>query len=165
MERKYCRCDLQINNRILHTIWYDNDYSGFHLTESGSIAAFDSIAELDKYAAEMNVQLKKSSRTYNFDAIAKWLKDPKGKTVLCSEFLDLYNLAGDFRNSLAERNLDVEDKSYPNLLVKLFWGCNLTAVTPPCKKFKPVWSKAEVRELRRAMRESLLVFNSNLDVT
>jgi|JI7StandDraft_1071085.scaffolds.fasta_scaffold20345_5 hypothetical protein len=167
MNRRFFSYGLQISGRIVYTIWYDNDYSGFQLTQSGLILAFGNLLDINKYAAEVNIELVEMDEciTHDFDVIDEWLKAPKGKTVKCSEFLNLYNLAGDFRNSLAERNLDIEDKSYPDLLEKLFWGCNNQAVTPAGKKFTPIWTKAEVRALRRVMRESLLVFNKNLDFT
>lgn len=164
MNRKFYRCCIQLNRRLFFTIWYDNDYSGFHLTEGGLIPAFDCLSELNKYAAEIGIRLYEGYDyiTYDFDVVVEWLKAPKGKTIKCSEFLNLYNRAGDFRNALAEQNLDILDKSYPVILEKLFWGCNNPSVTPPGKKFTPVWSKAQVREMRRAMRESLLVFEKNL---
>lgn len=138
MDCRFFSYGLQVSGRMVYTIWYDNDYSGFHLTNSGLILAFGNLADLNKYAAEVNIKFERMNGciTYDFDGIAEWLKAPKGKTVKCNQFLDLYNLAGDYRNSLAKRNLDIEDKSYPKLLEKLFWGCNLAPVTPPGKNIR-----------------------------
>lgn len=164
MERDFFICPIQINRKVVYTINYQNDFSGFHLTPDGSIAAFTSISKLDEYAAQMKITHLRCLETYNLDIAFDWLKSPKGKSIECSKFIDVWNLSGDYRNAVAQKNMDSEDKSHAELYQKLFWGCNLPAVTPAGKKFRPVWTKAEVRELKRVMRESLSIFEQHLSV-
>jgi hypothetical protein len=163
MERSYYRCSIRLNGRDVLIICYDNDFSGIVLSNGIMIPAFKFDHDLETYARTQNlVVMQGQGVKYDLDLVSSWLTKPRHRTIACSTFLDTYNLAGDYRNSVASRNLDIEDKAHAQLLAKLFWGCNLPSVTPAGKRFLPVWTKEEVKELQTIIQESYSLLRNHL---
>ncbi len=165
MVRKYFLHPILINGEVVTAVWFDNDYSGFHLTPTKTIPAFRSAAEATALAMELGAKMPIDSiELLDVDTCAAWIAKPVARGVNCSDFLYLYNAAGDFRNSLANANLDLGDKTHLKITEKLFWGCNLPSMTPPGKSWTPVWTKKELKELRIMMRESVNIFQKHLSL-
>ncbi|BDD06555.1 hypothetical protein [Aureibacter tunicatorum] len=85
----------------------------------------------------LNYQKVAFEEVYDFDNV---LKDLKQKRVNCPNTLNCVNLMTDM--GLDTKNL-IKDNTYK----KLFWGCNIKAVTPKDAIYEPIWNKSEFQEL------------------
>ncbi len=165
LESIYATYPILLDDRIVYAIWFDGDYSGFNLTQSGEIAAFPSEAAAREFAIVLAKGLPiETTDLLNLDVCKKWMAKPSARSVNCSAFLRAYDAASDYRNSIARANLDLGDKSHLRVLDKLFWGCNLPAVTPKGKSYIPIWTKKEVKELRTMLEECIAVFEAKLSI-
>ena len=96
-----------------------------------------------------------------------WCLAPDAAGIDCSSFVDAWN----FFDDLAGLS-DGADTPYIRLsrtrgacYDKLFWGCNLPAVTPAGERFEPVWHAAEVAEIREVLAVGLDLLVSELNAT
>jgi len=94
--------------------------------------------------------------------IANWCAAPDMAGVDRAAFLDAWN----FLNDLAGLR-DGADTPYTRLsrgaaecYDKLFWGCNLSGVTPPSERFESAWQADELIAIHRVMEAGLELFES-----
>lgn len=78
------------------------------------------------------------------------------KTTTCSALLNGWNFLEDIARTVdAPKNLRIYTKKGPlfKMYEKLFYGNNLGSVTPKGKEYSPIWTEAELRAFRPALRE------------
>lgn len=98
---------------------------------------------------------------HNLDRVLKDLSRKKPAQLNCQELLAAWNLLGDVSNSVGG-SFD-EDKAHAHKIYdKLFWGCNLPAVTPEGKHYVPLWSRGEYSMMRQILGEGLALFRRHI---
>jgi hypothetical protein len=97
---------------------------------------------------------------HDLDLIKRWLSNPRSSRVECGQFLSAWNL---FRDIMATLNMDqslLSDHYVDRIYQKLFWGSNLPSVTPLKKHYSPLWSRRELRTMKRILGNGLALFRS-----
>jgi hypothetical protein len=99
---------------------------------------------------------EEESAFWDFDNILAWCNDPH-PPVDCSHLLNAWNMLADIHASRGKTNnlLSNADQRGWAIYEKLFWGCNLPAVTPEGQKSEPTWSVEECRSLAQLLRLGL----------
>jgi hypothetical protein len=147
---------------LLFLLWRDGGDSADEVLvqTDGTIPLFDT----EKAAREAASQSERFSEQpvgppLDLDAARSWCKTPTDTTVDASLVLGAWNLFADveaIRNEPKFRALDRDaDRSYD----KLYFGCNLPAVTPDGKAYEPQWSDAEVTQLRTLLTAGFDLFD------
>lgn len=129
------------------------DDAGFVLTFPGEQAAREAPS------VESEAVSPEQTAVYDLDAIETWAKST-AEVRDCSELLNAWNLFGDLPRG---ENLFGEAAARANLVYdKLFWGCNLPAMTPPGEHYVPIWSASETAALKRLLMLGLAEFRGRI---
>jgi len=150
-------CELSWHGRRGFFIWLSNDHDSVVLDGAGSIRLFDSLDSLSQFVLTEGLTLtEKDSSFWDFDRVLAWCSDPR-PPVDCSNLLNAWNLLADIHASRGETNdlLSHTDQRGQAVYEKLFYGCNLPAVTPEGQRFDPTWSVEECRSLAQLLRLGL----------
>ena len=176
MIRTHYQCWFRLDGADRYLIWYTVEDSGYDadgvvLDASGHIPTFRTIEALHHYAAEHEIGLAgEEPRLHDLDCVQDWLnlrgkrsrKHVRRTTVDCNAFLAAWNLFSDVRFSLGQlsgKRLTPHTRRPYN---KLFYGCNLPAITPPGKHYEPIWPNYEVAVLRKVLGSGLKLFRCRL---
>lgn len=164
-ERLHYLCRVRLNGTFLFVLWYSGERDGLARDESGLLLAADTPPALTALAEANGIaEVSHEQADYDFDRIRAWCADPKPIGVDCPEFLNAWNFFDDAAEQTegAEaprpRPTDRAEACYE----KLFWGCNLPAVTPPGEWFAPEWRADELTEIRLVLEAGLAHFESEL---
>lgn len=85
---------------------------------------------------------------YDFDAIKAWCAS-SAATLDCATLLNAWNLLGDLPH--AGNLFAWADARARGVYDKLFFGCNLPAITPRGEHYVPTWSASEISALKRLL--------------
>ncbi len=131
-------------------LWFTGETDGVITDAEGRVLTFASARDLIEYAslAELVVS-REEPRLHDLDAVRAWLADPRGESVDCDETLCAWNLFVDVARSVSASGeaFLAADAAQGALYDRVFWGCNLPAVTPEGEAFHPSWTRDEVRGL------------------
>jgi hypothetical protein len=150
-------CELSWHGRRAFFIWLSNDQDRVLLDPAGSIRLFDSLRSLSQFLLAGGLTLSEEDCSlWDFDQVLAWCSDPR-PPVDCSHLLEAWNMLADIHASRGKTNdlLSHADQRGRAVYEKLFWGCNLPAVTPEGQTFDPVWSGEECRSLAQLLRLGL----------
>jgi hypothetical protein len=180
-ERCYYLCRVRFRGAEVFVLWYSDDCDGFVRDEAGRLLAASSPESLLDVAAFMGISSEDSEPTgYDFDHLRAWCAAPKASEIDCNTFLDAWNFFDDLarlhecrdtpwarlsRGARLHSSDTPEVRSRKGALPpydKLFWGCNLPAVTPPGERYEPKWSARDLAQIRRVMKSGLDLFESEL---
>jgi hypothetical protein len=136
-------------------IWYedyqagrDGDFDGVW-SDGRYVPVFVSTQRLQSYAQTHGIQVEDNGVTYNFDVVKQWLKKPRLRAMNCDEFLAAWNLLADVSRSVGG-DFDPEPDRTLKIYQKMFWGNNLTALTPPGRYYVPFWQRHELRRCAKS---------------
>ena len=150
MMRKHYRVRYRLDGLDRYLIWFSDDSDGVVLETGRSVASFRTRSDLDSFAESRGLAFEPGEPAeFDLDSVEAWLREPDGSTVDCDVFLNAWNLFGDIASSRGDASLERSSLSAGRVYGKLFWGCNVPAVTPDGEQYVPSWSDREVAELRR----------------
>ena len=151
-------CYFRSNSEQKYFLWLSADLDGVGL-EACKVAVFADIPAIQSYASVKGMILSSEEPVfYDFEELSRWVCEPLSDSVNCNDFLNAWNLFGDAASSLGVGFIGA-DKRLNSIYDKLFWGCNLPAVTPPAKSYEPIWSQAETVALASVVAEGLALFD------
>jgi hypothetical protein len=153
-ERQHFIVPYRLDDQDRFLIWFSGERDGVLLTETGAVVTFanETAAAAFAQAQGLSIELD-AGGCWNFDAIARWIERPASDTIDCNAFYDVWNLLGDIADSNGTL-LDFSDDER-HVHGKLFWGCNVPAVTPPSEHFVPEWHEDQIRTLTNALNGAL----------
>ena len=169
-ERIYsCPVALKLKGRTAFVLWVEPPKGENYLFKhSGLIFIARSETELRRRAKTSRapkVMWKWKSRI-DLDAFVKQAARLKAgsfsKPPTCKTLLDGWNFLEDIARTVnAPKNLRIYTKKGPifKMYDKLFHGNNLRPVTPEGKEYWPIWTEAELRAFRPALRELTNLLN------
>lgn len=151
--------------RTRFLIWCDDQSGNHYLRDGDDLIVGDSLDALRNMLAEKSKEVDWGSSCVidldhllnDFEAVS--IEHTSGKNQN-SLFLDVWNFFEDLiRTFELEQNFSrfrtpCLDKVYE----KIFWGCNLPAVTPEGKSYSPLWADSEIEAWREYMCELRRVF-------
>lgn len=151
----------RLDGRERFLLWFSDESDGVITDAEGSVPTFASARELDGYARRASLTLSNEEpRLHDLDAVRAWLADPRAETIDCDESLCAWNLFVDVARSVTETSEEflAVDGAQGSLYERVFWGCNLPAVTPDGEAFHPSWTRDEVRALAAVLTRGLELF-------
>jgi len=138
-------------------IWRLDDIDGVIVDENGAMLTFESCVEAEAYAQSQGIALKEAEpEFYDLDAIVDWITNPDPANVDCSRFNSAWNLFTDVAAS-TRYAFDTDIPRTRKVYDKLFWGCNLPAVTPEGCSYEPIWLPDEIALLCEVLRAGMVM--------
>jgi hypothetical protein len=94
---------------------------------------------------------------YDFDTVQAWCASTAAP-LDCATLLNAWNLLGDLPHT--ENLFTWADVRAKGVYDKLFFGCNLPAITPRGEHYVPTWSRSEISALKRVLLLGLAEFRA-----
>lgn len=164
-ERLHYLCQVRLNEALVFVLWYSGERDGFVRDEDGRLLMSSTPEALTAVAGARDVSsVGCEPADYDFDRIRAWCSAPEASGIDCSAFLNAWN----FFDDVAELSGGADtpqtrlSRGAAACYDKLFWGCNLPAVTPPGGWFEPDWRADELTEIRLVLEAGLKHFESEL---
>lgn len=152
-DQYYAVC-FRFEHKEYFLIWISSDIDRLVLSTEKKLAVFSSIEELIMFAEQSDFLVHSEvTPLYDFDALADWTKVPDPNKIDCKIFLDAWNMSGDIEKSFG-RKLEEPDESSA-VYDKLFYGNNLSSITPQGEHYIPQCSKDEVTCIVSVFEEGL----------
>ena len=143
-------------------LWYSNETDGVLIGDNGLLQVFRSQSEAEEQARTLNLVLsKEKSAFYDMNRITDWVASPSAATLDCPALLDAWNMFRDISAS-TETSFDSDENETLPIYNKLFWGCNLPAMTPSGEHYEPIWDTQEIQLLVHLMQSGLQMFRRNI---
>lgn len=156
---EYFKFEFIIDNKKFICIWFSGEKDGF-ISEGGKIKDFCNFDQLHSYALENNIEIIDEGSELSVDFAQKW-DFTKEKVINCKYFLHFWNMISDLSYSVNENFYgDKKNRTLNKIYDKLFYGNNLPAITPEGKEYIPIWSKKEIDELNKVVKDGLRIMNS-----
>lgn len=146
-------CLARLDGGSVVFLWEGGDVDRVVLDDARSIRTF-----VDEVVARAGGVSPERTAVFDLDAIEAWCRsdDPP---LACSALLNAWNLFGDLPRSDLYTDADARANAVHR---KLFYACNLPAVTPPGEHFVPTWDVAELAALRHVLVLGLAAFRARL---
>ena len=155
--RSHFAVQYKLNGTERYLVWYSDETDGVLLALPERVATFQDLEALDRYLLHKGLNRDSDAPShYDFDRLADWLDKPSAATVNCPFILDCWNMLSDATRSLG--SAAPSPSGTTDVCDKLFWGCNLPAVTPPGKHFTPEWSDGEIASISSVLSTGLKAF-------
>ena len=137
---------------------------GVEVDASGRIPTFSDAAEYHAYAAAHGYSLvDERILHYDLDALRTWCETPDAATLSPEPFLDAWDLFADLPGPQELKNLfDAIDGPRAALWDKLFFSSSRSYATPESRKYIPVWTSEDLRDLSHTLRLGLATFEGRL---
>lgn len=150
MSRDVYKLLYRLDGRERLLLWFSDEPDGVITDAEGRVPTFASARDLIEYASlGEHVVSNEEPRLHDLDAVRAWLADPRAETVDCDRTLCAWNLFIDVARSMTASNeaFLAADAARGAIYRRVFWGCNLPAVTPEGEAFHPSWTREECQEL------------------
>jgi len=162
MSNEYFNLWFRLDAHDAHLIWFNGEPDGVIVDANGKVACFLNDEDLLRYASSLNLSVKtEEPNLHDLDSVASWLKTENVETVDCNVFLAAWNLFDDVSRSVGG-DFDADRKKTRKIYEKLFWGTNIPVVTPEGKSYTPIWSKRELKTIRKVLGEGLSLFREKV---
>lgn len=162
MSREYYAYGYCLDEKDSFLIWFSNEKDGFVVDENGFIPSFKTIKELKDYAIEKKLVIDSENLKFlNLDIVENWIKSDAKEIENYSLFLDTWNLFDDISSS-TDGTFDVDRTFTYNIYDRIFWGCNIPAMTPLQESFTPTWTKKELKIIRKTLNSGFQMFRGKI---
>ena len=146
--------------------WSGEDRDGVLITPGRVVPCFLSMPALRSYAQKHSAAPMSDEEPllHDLDILAHWLRSKRrtrARHVDCDAFLAAWNLFGDLSLSLGA-SFDADKERTRRIYLKLFYGNNLPAVTPPGEWFVPYWSGREMDMMHEVLSHGLALFRASV---
>ena len=156
--RKHHLVSFQWNGKDHYCIWFNNRTSGF-IVEDRRLKWFATRQELEQYAGQRDMMLGDDEQELALRPLnkAQEVSDSAG----CNHYICIWNMAEDVARSL-KLPFYGKNKATDDIYDKLFWGCNLPAMTPEGEEYIPEWSQEELGLLAKVIDEGISIIVKSL---
>jgi len=163
MSREYYSYWYRLNNEDSFLIWFSNEKDGFVVNENGFVPSFNNKSDLKMYADKIQIKVDVDNPNLtDLDIIKTWLNNSE-KIEDYNSFLDAWNLFEDI--SISSNGDFDENKEVTNdIYNRIFWGCNIPAVTPEGESFTPTWTIEELKTIRETLNYGLQMFKKKINL-
>lgn len=149
-------CRMKVHDRFL--IWYSSREGddGLVTSDNGQLLSLNEGSSAKRYASESGLDLDPGDAPlYDVNELDDWINN-RSQPTDCELLVDFWNLFADIAASVPhESRFRALDRSEPKIYDKLFFGNNLSVMTPPGKEYEPLWSDAEVSHIVEVMTAGL----------
>lgn len=142
---------LMLDGDRLFLLWRDGGDSADEVLvqDDETIPLFETVATARAEAAPSEPFSDDTNEVpLDLDAVRAWCSSPTAATLDCGLVLNAWNLFADVVAIRNHPDFRVLDARAGHAYDKLFFGCNLPAVTPEGESYEPEWSQEEVEQIR-----------------
>lgn len=162
MGREYYKLWYRLDGDDGYLIWYSDEKDGVAVDSGGKVPSFRHAGGLLEYAAAHGLTFVEGDMIpHNLDALAVWLQKQELRRVDCDSLLTAWNLFADVSRSIGG-GFDTDPELTVRIYEKIFWGNNLSAVTPAGKCYRPIWTGHELKLMREVLGFGLSLFRESL---
>jgi hypothetical protein len=165
MDLKWYPTELIFDGKKIYVLWTSGDEDELNrdrvLVDDLGVVWFNEIQDLLNYVDEHELALFQRSVEHSIDIDAGVSALSESEHLNCSAVMGAWNMSWDFANGTMadfEQRSDEHDAIYD----KLFFGCNLPAMTPPGEHFVPEWDEDELDLLRRTIDQGVSLIRASL---
>lgn len=162
MAREYYKLWYRLDEKDLYLIWFTNDVDGVFVDSKCRVPVFYSEAELETYAAKLKLTIVAGELIlHDLDSVVQWLQKSEKIDPNCDQILAVWNMLDDVFRSLGKAfssKSAIENKVYD----KLFYGNNLSAITPEGEHYEPAWSSQEITLISQTLELGLHQFRASI---
>lgn len=163
MNRQYYPVSYLLGKARRYLIWFttdlDGNQDGVCVDGDSKVATFGTFDELECYVQDRRIGPLNHSDPifYDLDLVVEFCKGQMADKLDCPKILEAWNLFNDVARSCGNGGtlFREEERLLDQIYDKVFWGCNLPAMTPEGENFEPSWSPEEVNILRKLMTTGL----------
>jgi hypothetical protein len=158
-------CRLRLNDANVFVVWYSSDRDGFVRSDGGRLLARSAREALLADARSKDIQFADFDVIdYDFDRIRSWCNRPDAASVECSPFLNAWNFFDDLAglHNGGDQPYIRLSRAAGGCYDRLFWGCNLSPVTPPGEHFEPVWQADELMMIQEVLLAGVELLESEI---
>ena len=167
MEKYHVELCYRLNNKNAYLICIGGEQDSLVTDDLGFVRGFTNPQSLLVYAQSKDISFSMfpnhSSELNLIDIgyLENRLLRKKARTLKCDKLLSVWNLFWDVSYTVGhdfDQNKEITNKVYD----KLFFGCNLPAVTPLGKSYSPIWSSSEIKLIRSILTQGLQMFKEKV---
>lgn len=162
LTRTYFRCWFRMQQLDLYALWYTNDYQGFWLDSSGRLPAYQRVSELEAFCHAQAIDLfEEEPILHDLDRVLRW-SESESEDPDCKEVLKAWNLCNDLRCTILGEEIYSSGLNAGPLYEKVYFGTNPKVFNPNGPPYLPSWTRSEIDELKRIIRNGIAVFVDRL---
>lgn len=142
-----------------YLLWWQE---GVFVTANRRVPVFRSLDHLRTFAEREGIIPRDPDPSpFDLDRITQWLDRPEPTTIDCSSFLNVWNL---FDNVALGTNsvFPPDEVDWIDAYNRLFYGCNLPAITPPGEHFTPTWDSDDVAIITTVLTNGLALMRDHV---
>jgi hypothetical protein len=163
MKREYYILWYRLDKKDSYLIWFSTEEDdGVFIDKSNFVPGFSNIQDLQNYCEQKKIVIKTEELLlHDLDIVKNWLSYTKDKIEDYNPLLVAWNLFDDFSNSI-KGDFDKDRDLTNNIYNKIFWGCNIPAMTPEGESFTPSWTKKELKIIRETLNFGFQMFREKV---
>ncbi len=155
MDRYYI-CKFILDKMIYYCLWHSDTDDFFKINED--IVYCNSVEDIKKIIKNENLIVGEEIAEYDCEKIEKFSKN---NILSPNEILNFWNILMDLSKSLKVNFIGNDrTKKIDKIYAKLFYGCNLPAITPENEEYIPVWTKKEIRKIKEIIENGLFILRN-----
>jgi hypothetical protein len=155
-------CSVRLDGVYRIFLWDSGD-DGFDrvvVDDQGMLVEFPSESAAREARRPAGYELSPEPVThYDLDTVQSWCASSTA-SLDCATLLNAWNLLGDLPHG--ENLFTYADERAMGVYDKLFFGCNLPAITPSGRYYVPTWTASEITALKRVLQLGLAEFRARL---
>ncbi|MES2037111.1 MAG: hypothetical protein V4495_04685 [Pseudomonadota bacterium] len=161
MNHIYYPCWYRLAGKDAYLLWHDSPKNHVATDIFKRALHFKTIAGIENYAHQhgLNLQVNEPA-LFDLDAMTADLPGAIATPAACQNMLNAWNLFDDVARSCNQR-FDRNQRLSNRIYLKLVWGSNLPALTPLNKEYLPVWTKGQLKIIRKTLRKGLRLFKES----
>ncbi|MFZ6679766.1 hypothetical protein [Undibacterium sp. Tian12W] len=162
MNHIYYPCWYRLAGKDAYLLWYDSPKNHVVTSAFKKALRFKTIAEIESYTHQHELSLQVNEPLlFDLDAMTAELTGAITTPTACQDMLNAWNLFDDVARSCNQR-FDRNQRLSNRIYLKLVWGSNLSALTPPNKEYLPFWTKGQLKIIRKTLRKGLRLFKESV---
>jgi hypothetical protein len=166
MDFKWHPTELILDGKRFYVIWTSGEEDEINrdrvLMDDHGVVWFNEVHDLLQYADEHDIVLFQRNVDDSIDIDAGISTLAQSDHLDCSAVMGAWNISWDFANG-TRAVFDQRSVEHDAVYDKIFFGCNLPAVTPPGEHFVPEWDEEELDLLRRTVNQGVSLIRASIE--
>lgn len=141
-------------------IWYEDENSKDRVyTSGGKVVSFWKEEEACLKAEKLGINVTETC-FFDVERLDYWIAMHQ-KEIDCDFLIDFWNLFSNIAYSVGKELEPIKTRRLNRCYNKLFWGLNLSAVTPEGCEYEPIFTKRERKLIREVLRTGMEIYRKN----
>lgn len=158
-------CEVRLDGRDYFLVWRTAESNSLWRDQHGHLLVDAHEQRLRESAESQGIRIEPDAPAqYDFDKTERWCAKADDTSVDCNAILNHWNFLDDLAAWPPQQQsaYQTASKNATGVYNKLFFGCNLPAVTPAGEEYLPNWSADELVELREVLIAGIELLKTEL---